>query len=1461
MPAVWNPQANALFLQVLEQPPAEREAFLQQACGADIALASQVRALLAANDEAGSFLSSPLVEGPPTVEVAVVRPGIQIGPYKLLQQIGEGGFGVVYMAEQSAPVKRRVAIKVIKPGMDTRQVIARFEAERQALAVMDHPNIARVVDAGATESGRPFFVMELVRGTPITAYCDENSLNIRERLALFAAVCQAIQHAHTKGIIHRDIKPSNVLVTRQDGQSVVKVIDFGIAKAMGQQLTDKTLFTDFAQMIGTPLYMSPEQAELSSTDIDTRSDIYSLGVLLYELLTGSTPVSKDQLKQAALDEIRRIIREDEPQKPSTRISSAEAAPSIAAQRHTEPAKLTRLVRGELDWIVEKDRNRRYETASGFARDVERYLNDEPVQACPPSAAYRFRKFARRNKAALATATLVGLAVIASVVVLAVSNIRIRKETHEKQQALGQAQKNFREAKRLEKLAQGNAQRAAEQTLVAQSNAKAAKAQEHLAQRRFYAAQTNLAMQAWRSGDVPRALELLEGQRPKPGENDLRGFEWFYLWRLCYGDRRVPIAGHKAATLSLAFAHDGKTLVSGSADGTTRLWNTATGEPQGILRASGDGIWWVACSRDGKWLASSDRWRSVTVWDALSQKPIHTLVGSIGCISFSRDSKYLMGGLATPQGFDVVLWDLATGKEHARVVNAGFPLGLLADDKTVFTMSDQHQPTGRVAWWSLETGLQLRSRPLPSLNTAAVSPDGTRVAAAQWNVVVLDGATGDVICQLPHKAGVRSLAFTPDNKFLAVGKEDKTITVWDLETQTAIGHDAHLDHVWSAAFSPDGRQLASGTLGGAVKLWDLQPAEEAATIPLENVKALQFSPDSRTLLAGNAGLTRIIDVQAGVEVAALPLSGAASFSQDTQRVALLTDDNQASIWDLPANREVARLPLEGRGKPAVLLSADGRQAATYLFWGDNRWVQVWDLTTDQARTLKPQLGSRSINCAEFSPDGKLLAAGFQFQLLTVWELSSGEIKFEFDLQPFMMNIIALAYSADSRMLAVGTDVGSVTLWDVASGKQITACSGHALPVRCLAFSPDGKTLATGSDDRTVKLWDTLTGQERCTFSGHAGSVNRVQFSPDGNTLATASGDGTVKLWRAATDAPALAPRLLAAKPDDDDAPLVLPTLAFEPNDVGLRAAIERWPSLPDLHLELSRRLQAGGRLAEAESSLLEAIRLVPKQTQVRLRLAEVLRRQQKFAEAESALRDAIELDPERPWTYDSLGWVLMDAKKHVEAEQAFRESLRRVPQHEVSQRGLGKALYEQKRLEEAIVELHKAIRLAPSDPHAHGALGWALFHLERLDEASAVFQEAVRLQPGNAHFQWGLGRVLFEQRLGRSRGGISRTDASRPRRSPRTDWAGENFHAAEEIGRGRDGVTRGHWHQAGRAGRTRHARLGAHRTEAICPSRGIFPRGHTACAGVGDCPSRPGHCPPQPGELERGAGGGTGSHPP
>jgi tetratricopeptide (TPR) repeat protein/serine/threonine protein kinase len=425
---VSTPGRDSIICAAIEITSAEeRAAFIERSCGDDPKLRQQVQDLVDAHFRAGSFLEQPAdgrnVTGPflPAAGDATGTlsegPGSRIGPYKLLQLLGEGGMGAVWMAEQSEPVRRRVAVKVIKPGMDSAQVVARFEAERQALALMDHPNIARVLDAGSTPQGRPFFVMELVKGTSITHYCDEHQLTPRQRLELFVPVCQAIQHAHQKGIIHRDVKPSNVLIAPYDGRAVVKVIDFGIAKAIGQQLTERTLFTVFGAVIGTPEYMSPEQAELNNQDIDTRTDVYSLGVLLYELLTGTPPLQREQLEKATFLEVLRLVREAETPRPSVRLSTTEALPQVAAKRGVEPGQLTKLIRGELDWIVlkalEKDRNRRYDSANGFAMDVQRYLADEPVQACPPSASYRLRKFVRKNRRALAVALVVFVAALSS----------------------------------------------------------------------------------------------------------------------------------------------------------------------------------------------------------------------------------------------------------------------------------------------------------------------------------------------------------------------------------------------------------------------------------------------------------------------------------------------------------------------------------------------------------------------------------------------------------------------------------------------------------------------------------------------------------------------------------------------------------------------------------------------------------------------------------------------------------------------------------------------------------------------------------------------------------------------------------------------------------------------------------------------------------------------------------------
>jgi eukaryotic-like serine/threonine-protein kinase len=435
---------QSLFHEAIEQlAAADWPAFLDRACENDAELRHAVEALLRGHEQANSLLDESACSSQTADAVNVAVPGTVIGPYKLLEQIGEGGMGTVWMAQQTEPVKRVVALKLVKAGMDSRQVIARFEAERQALALMDHPNIAKVFDAGAASNGRPYFVMELVKGVPITRYCDDHQLTPRQRLELFVPVCQAVQHAHQKGVIHRDLKPTNILIALYDDRPVPKIIDFGVAKATGQQLTEQTLHTGFGAVVGTVEYMSPEQATFNQLDIDTRSDIYALGVLLYELLTGSPPFSRKELEKAGMLEMLRVIREQDPSKPSIKLSSSEALPTLSANRGTEPAKLTKLVRGELDWIVmkalEKDRSRRYETANGFAMDVQRYLADEPVQACPPSVGYRFRKFARRNKAALVLVASVAAALLAGTIISTWQAVRASK-------AEQKAQANFEKAR-------------------------------------------------------------------------------------------------------------------------------------------------------------------------------------------------------------------------------------------------------------------------------------------------------------------------------------------------------------------------------------------------------------------------------------------------------------------------------------------------------------------------------------------------------------------------------------------------------------------------------------------------------------------------------------------------------------------------------------------------------------------------------------------------------------------------------------------------------------------------------------------------------------------------------------------------------------------------------------------------------------------------------------------------------
>ena len=732
------------------------------------------------------------------------KPGERIGPYKVLQQIGEGGCGVVYMAEQEVPVRRRVALKVIKPGMDTRQVVARFEAERQALALMEHPNIARVFDGGTTESGRLYFVMELVCGIKITDFCDQNQFSTRQRLDLFLLVCQAIQHAHQKGVIHRDIKPSNVLVTELDGEPVPKVIDFGIAKATGQErLTDKTLFTAFNHFMGTPAYMSPEQAGMGKLDVDTRSDIYSLGVLLYELLTGNAPFSASELNNSGMDEICRIIKEKEPPRPSTRVTKLAQLQltEVARARRIEPAKLPGLLRRDLDWIVmrclEKDRKRRYETVTGLAMDVKRYLANEPIVARPATAFYRFQKDLKRNKLAYAATA----AVLASLVVglgIAIWMYARERQAHKMAVAAEHEQRELREA------------------------AETAQAEEAQQRRRAeaeaYAANMNLAQQAWEHADVMKVRQLLEATASNPS----RGFEWYYWQRQIHLNLQT-FHGHTAAINSVAFFRDGQRIVTASNDRTTKVWEASTGKELFTLKGHGDFVMCVAVSPDGQRIVTGSQDRKAIVWDAASGKELLTFNGhrtSVYSVAISPDGRRVATG--TYDG-TTVIWDMASGKELLRIEgHAGsiWSVAFSPDGQKLLTANMD----GTAKQWDAATGEELTSFKgrLKQLTSVGDLPDGRWIAGAgNHGTEVWEATTGkELLFFNEQQAWVTSVAFSPDSQRIMTSCNEGTAKFWDLSSgRELFTIRGHLGGVNCAAISPDGQRAVTGSDDGTAMLWD------------------------------------------------------------------------------------------------------------------------------------------------------------------------------------------------------------------------------------------------------------------------------------------------------------------------------------------------------------------------------------------------------------------------------------------------------------------------------------------------------------------------------------------------------------------------------------------------------------------------------------------------------------------
>jgi WD40 repeat protein/serine/threonine protein kinase len=1075
------------------------------------------------------------------VEPAGEMAGQKLERYKLLERVGEGGCGVVYVAEQTEPVRRRVALKVIKLGMDTKQVVARFEAEQQTLAQMDHPSIAKVFAAGATESGRPYFVMELVAGCRITDYCDRANLNTKERLELFIKVCQAIQHAHQKGIIHRDIKPSNILVTVSDAVAVPKVIDFGIAKATEGRLTDATVYTQLHQLIGTPAYMSPEQAEMSGVDIDTRSDIYSLGVLLYELLAGSTPFDAKELVASGVDAMRKTIREKQPPRPSTKLSQTLVAAKVSplkspggkpgteeevradSRRLLRLKKTIPLLRGDLDWIVmkclEKDRRRRYETANALAMDIQRHLNIEPVVARPPNRLYEFQKTVRRHKSGFA-------AVTALILVLTAGVLTSTWQAFEATRA--------RKAEVKERIAAQAAQaQAAAQQKAAEAERQRAEAQLTRAEWLVYAGKLLLAQNDFQDGNGGLALHYLNECQEK-----LCGWEYRYL--LTRFNARQTLVGHTGEVLSAEFSPDGKRIVTGSKDRTAKVWDAATG--QEILALKGHALWLtsVAFSPDskravtgaGEWGRPDKTPGEAKVWDAATGQELLALQGHADCVwtvGFSPDGQHIV---TASEDRTAKVWDAATGQEILTL--RGFSAGVRSaafspDGRRIVTGSQEE--TARV--WDAATGKELLALKHPNVVTSvAFSPDGQRIVTGceDKTAKVWDGRTGEVILVLKHPQVVWGVAFSPDGKRIVTGSWDQTAKVWDAATgQEVFTLKGHAGNLRSVAFSPDGKRIVTGCGDGTARVWDAEKGQEVPTLEghMDFVSSIAISPDGKRIVTGSGdGTARVWDAAKCQEI--LTLGGPASrewkvaavwgvaFSPDGQRIVTGSQDQTARVWDAATGQELLVLK-HTNVVSSVAFSPDGQRIVTGVGeWGrpnkkPGGEAKVWDTATGQELLVLKH--PDDVSSVAFSPDGKRIATGCLDRTARMWDAATGQ---ELLVLEHSNLVSSVAFSPDGKRVVTGGFDRTAKVWDAATGLELLVLKGHTGCVRSVAFSPDGTRIVTGSDDWTAKVWEAATGQEVLTLK-HPTSVWSVAFSPDGQRLVTgmAGADAIAKVWFAAT----------------------------------------------------------------------------------------------------------------------------------------------------------------------------------------------------------------------------------------------------------------------------------------------------------------------------------------------------------
>ena len=1122
-------QLQTIFVEALEFSTAEeRDRYLADACGSDAELRAKALKLLAAHDDAEGFLETQATQPIRTDGVKVTHnpvvtegPGSLVCGYKLLQEIGEGGFGVVYMAEQKEPIKRKVAFKVIKPGMDTRQVVARFEAERQALALMDHPNIARVLDAGTTEGGRPYFVMELVKGIPIIEFCDKNKLSMEDRLAIFLKVCSAVQHAHQKGIIHRDLKPSNVLITLHDGVPVPKVIDFGIAKALNQELTEKSLFTAYGQMIGTPQYMSPEQAEMSGLDVDTRSDIYSLGVLLYELLTGRTPIELGKLRKAGFEEMKRMIQEDEAAKPSLMISTmGDTATAVADHRRVDPRRLTEHLKGDLDWIVmkalEKDRSRRYDSAVAFANDIQRHIRHEPVEAAAPGLVYLFAKFSRRHRRMFAVAAAIFVSLLAGVIGMSLlyfdaetqrdaaeaaryqASQQSEKAMAEKERAQA-ARKQEQEQKRIAVLEQAKAVQASAAAAQAQREAEQAARNEAAARKvselevektrqALYSADIQLAAQIWDSGSgtVESVDKILTSHLPYAGQADLRDFAWRYQWDQLH--RTAIFHRQLGGTARALFLPSGRLLTCDESL-VVREWDLTAGK---LLRevaiAATNDVRSLRFSPDGRKLAIIRKKFSTAVFDTHSGELIRdqSRRSPAFSVGFSGDSSKLLIGSGSLN-------------RRSRSGSARFLVWDLAADEE--------------SWIECDPAL----RRIPRM--WALSPNGKTAILAHGGIsqhlAIQPIESGDFRTLKEHETTIYSLAWSPDGEAFSSGDASGRIIVWDPRTWTIrrsiVGHPSG---VRAMAFSRDGRRLATGGDDGVVKVWNLANGELMIQYRghTSGIKKLDFSADDLRLCS--------VDQTGAVNCWDLSDANSAPFWSDPESDHYRIEHSSDGVW-LAANGHQLRLwNLREGGKPRIF-EEGGRPVAfsrdsRLLAWGDNRGhTRVWDLKNE--KILHDFELKKPVGALAFSPNGDQLVGGMGVTYLRsgagqcplwVFDLKSGEK--DWTLQHHRRFITAMRFSPDGTRLASASHEGKVALWNTEDWTVEKEFEIPGTAFYSVDFSGDGALIAAGAD-RSIHVWRTDSSEMVATLEGHGNWVTDIEFAPDGKTLASVSWDHTVKLW--------------------------------------------------------------------------------------------------------------------------------------------------------------------------------------------------------------------------------------------------------------------------------------------------------------------------------------------------------------